>query len=265
MTRNRGTWFDENGQRFEEESARLEQRGFVLDAAVLAEHRTVRFEGRSGVDARRLLITFPATFPSQPPIVEDTAESPLLIRHHSPGSRHFCLFGQGKVRWSAASNVDAALDEADDLIRQYGPGAIVPPGDDVPEPPSASMLYDSAVTVLVPPPISTLDGIAAGAAAGTIHLLPVERGEGTPRWVVVRAALGSHKIDALPAYRALATSEPRQTEGHLLYVPERLTSQALRDLATRHFNELGAKKHFGPTSFWASHFWKRQAAGAACG
>ena len=236
-------WYDTNQERFKSESALLIQRGFVCNESVLASEGIVQFEGKSRVEPdRQLIVRFPDTFPSFPPRVVDTGERPLLPRHHAPSTRQFCLFGPGNARWSAKSNVGAALDEVEDLLKQCGNGAPIPAADTVPEPASASFPYSSTTSIFVPPLVSTLAGLDARASAGTCSLLISEAEEGARRGIIVKASLGSQKVEAPPQYHALCGGTAQKREGHLLYLAGCPSAEAIHAAAFRYFNELDPKR-----------------------
>ena len=234
-------WYEAERERYEKESARLAARGFVLNEDILAQDGIVQFEGTSRVEPdRRLIVKFPNTFPSFPPQVFDTGDKLPLTRHHVPSSRQFCLFGPGNARWSAKSNVEAALDEVEDHIINYARGTPVPAADTVPEPVSA-LIWCSSTSIFVPPPISTLEGLNASATEGTCSLVFSEAEDGGSRGVVVKATLGSRTLEAPSQYHTLCGPVARRTEARLLYLPGQPDAEAVQAAAVGYFNQLARR------------------------
>jgi molybdopterin/thiamine biosynthesis adenylyltransferase len=215
---------------------------FGANEEILARDGIVQFEGTSRVEPdRRLIVKFPDTFPSFPPMVFDTVEKPLLTRHHVPSTRQFCLFGPGNARWSAKSNVEAALNEVDDHITNYARGTPVPATDTVPEPVSA-LVWCGSTSIFVPPPISTLEGFDTSVTAGSCSLVFSEAEDGGSRGVVVKATLGSRMLESSAHYHTLCGATAKRIEARLLYLAGQPDAEAVQAAAINYFNQLAPTK-----------------------
>lgn len=146
----------------------MRKRQFTPDEEALSQH-CVRFLGFSTVDTSlQLVVEYPDSFPSKPPRVFTPEDRALLRRHHRAKTREICIFGRNQRRWSARLYGAATIDEADRVIRDMSPASAPEPSgrvagqdelvDDVPEPATASYLYQSPTYILVPPCIVQFAG-----------------------------------------------------------------------------------------------------------
>lgn len=222
-------WYEKNPQRFEEEKADMEKRGFVLNDEALLHHQRVEFTGRSAVDpSLPLVVKYPGEFPSLPPRIYSQTPGRSLLRHHNPATGEICLFGPGQPRWSASEDGVKAIDEAESIIRQYSPGNTPVSGDDVPEPVSALFVYAEDAAVIVPPELASPDPAATGEiTVGTFRLRFNRKQGGKPnrftggRGVVLSTRIGGRSTQAGVPYRNWCQSRGQEERnGTLVLLPE---------------------------------------------
>lgn len=146
-------WFEKYPHWFDDERSKLEAIGFVLEEAILKEHRMVVFRGPCQADSRRkLCIEYPNAFPSAAPKISDFSDTPRLPRHQRFDSAQICLFGFSEHRWSAMLSGADAVAEAEKVIRDVG--QLPDPGDTAPEPITRTIPFIERASVLIPFPIS---------------------------------------------------------------------------------------------------------------
>lgn len=190
MSPNYMPWYERYSQRFAQEQAEMAARGFVLDEESLRTHQIVEFHGVSKVDTgRSLTVQYAGAFPSLPPRVFSSRPGDLLVRHHRPGTWEICLFGPGQSRWSADLSGTVAIDEAEEVIRNFRPGAAPVPGDDVPEPTSSYYRYSQGSAIVVPPPISTAIAPGDTVSSGAFRLRFQRTERGPEREVQIRGVI----------------------------------------------------------------------------
>ena len=155
-------WYEREPKRFQDECADMQAQGFILDGEILRSRRLVEFHGHSQVDSTYpLVVRYPDSFPSAPPHVYSAETAQLLPRHHRPGTREFCLFGPTHEGWSANSSGTKAIDDAEQLLKEFLPGTgsiaseEAPEPDEAPEPMTTSYGYTTLAAILVPPSLAT--------------------------------------------------------------------------------------------------------------
>lgn len=193
-------WYKRFPERFRREKEAMAARGFLLIEEALRQDE-VAFRGKSTVDpSRTLLVIYPGGFPSGHPLVYNPLPAPLLRRHHRPETREICLFGVGQGRWTAKLLGTSAIDEAEEVIREFGPGAAPSPDDTIPEPVSVSYTYEPETAVLVAPGVASLAAPTTSGRQGTFHIRfnPQAAGKDGGRGVIVRASLDGQVVDDVP-------------------------------------------------------------------
>jgi len=212
-------WHDRFPDRFAQECAQMQARGFSLNETALREGGRVEFAGRSREDpARPLVVQYPDAFPSMPPRVFNSGDQPLLRRHHRADSGEICLFGPGQNRWSASLSGTAAVEEAEAIIREFHPSATPLPDDRVPEPVSALYRYEQGA-IVAPPPISERIIPTDQVVSGTFRLR-FARLEGTfLRGVVLEARTGTGAVTASEPFRSWYR-RGQEENGQLVLVPD---------------------------------------------
>ncbi|MBY6277776.1 MAG: hypothetical protein CWE10_16530 [Symbiobacterium thermophilum] len=152
-------WFERNPELFQRHLREMEDLGFTLDEDALKKERLVRFRGVSRYDpAREIEITYPDGFPS----ISPTVRSPLrpgiapLARHQDPCTGTLCVFGFADSRWHVEMEPLDIIVAAENLIREYQPGAVIPDRDWVPEPRVNHFEYRPGWSILIPPPFFDL-------------------------------------------------------------------------------------------------------------
>ncbi len=203
-------WFEIEPSVFQDEKARLEGLGFVLDGEKLTRDRVVEFNGRSVADPKRTLkVAFPEGYPSFPPEVYDQTDQPLLRRHHHPQNRAFCLFGPARSRWDCGTMTAVdAVNEAEHLIRTFGPDSVPDLENEVPEPVSDLLPIIQFGGFLVPPEIA--DGLDTVAAEmfGTCQLILGMTKDAPVRGIIKSVKLGEHDWRISQPYERLMQGQP---------------------------------------------------------
>lgn len=241
-------WYERFPERFAEEKAEMAERGFVLDEEALARQAVV-FSGRSRVDPEReLMIEYPDAFPSLPPhVVSDKGEK-LLTAHQTPGVGGICTFGPRQARWSASLSGTAAVDEAEEVIRDFRPGAAPPAEAQLPEPPSATYHYAPDLYFLVPPPLNNLPREASERPiTGTFRLIfkPPEssgpRATVAGRGIVIKAETGEGVLQPEKQYRKWLQG-PQEYPGTLVILPQPPPYIDSADRLKRWLAEIGVRR-----------------------
>ncbi len=127
-----------------------------------------------------------------PPLVFDAEDQPLLSRHHHLSTRQLCLFGPGNARWMAKCTVSHVIGEVKELLLQFGKGGMPPEGDLVPEPLSSVINYGLGESILIPPPISSVqfDADQTGQCEVSLCYESAPNNSGVRRGMVVSALVG---------------------------------------------------------------------------
>lgn len=151
-------WYERFPERFNEEDERLHAAGFRRDQESLLKHQALVYRGSlEEFPERSLIVSFPVSYPSTPPIIQDDKKCEPLRRHQNLFHRTYCLFGPKAGAWDAHSNVSHALAQVADLCRKYGPVStpeIPSEGPEFPEPNSLDYSEEPDGYLLVPPRIT---------------------------------------------------------------------------------------------------------------
>lgn len=193
-------WFERYPERFAEEKASFEAKGFTLDLASLNNERIVKFLGRVGNSDRLLEVVFPGGFPSAHPLVIDRSEEPILPRHQRHDSRELCVFGIVGSRWSAKTDGIDVLEEVTALFQLYHSGSLTGEIDEEvhpPEPLTSTLLYAKDIGCLVPAPFSGMTTFPPGVE-GDVKF--VVRNEILQRFLMVELKIGGQTDKALPQF-----------------------------------------------------------------
>ena len=240
-------WFERYPERLKSEEAILEEAGFVRFHGLEKFPELIAFSGTLPVDPQReLLIVFPEAFPSMPPKVFDKGPLPVLARHHHPGNRQFCLFGNVNARWTAGLSCREVLHEVTNLIEQFGkPGPIVNE-DTVPEPLTAALPYAPGGSILVPPSISELGFLGPAITKGelTLRYMEPNRLRRAGQGIVLNATIGSHSFKANDGFREILGPDGPEFRVPLVYLPAVATMEELGEAAKTAIKSdiYGAKK-----------------------
>ena len=216
-------WFRAYPDRFNEEREKLEAIGFVLDEEKLAKADTVVFNG-SLLDYpdRKLIITFPWSYPSIPPSITDNGECPLLSRHQRASTRGYCLFGPNAEAWYAGLYAVTAVEETGRLLKDVLEERQDASADPYPEPFSAQPVFAEYGTILVPPPISDfLPDDLTLPAQGMIRVNYEAKlnGKGIPRGTVIEASFRDKPENSKASFGYKAITNGREMRGRLTYLP----------------------------------------------
>lgn len=239
-------WFERYPDVFEQEKEILLEHGFTLDEERLAKDRLVIFTGALTADPdRRLTLIFSEDFPSFPPRVFDTADSRVLRRHHHPGTRQLCLFGPGNARWSAQLTCRDVLAEAHQLLTTFGSDSEEPSIDDVPEPASAVLTYRRGVSILVSPPISSLEPNASVDVQGNF-VLRCDRITRDPelqaQGLVLSATVSGKSEKADASYADFFDGRGSVITGQIIYLQGVVSGAALMSAVNRRLRDSGFRK-----------------------
>lgn len=218
-------WYERFPERFDEEKAGMPERGFVLDEEALTR-QTVVFRGLSQVDSsRNLVVEYSDAFPSMPPRVLTEAGSKVLTAHHSQDSGAICTFGPQLGRWTADLLGTAAIDEAEDVIRNFQPDSVQPTEAQSPEPPSATYHYSPDLYFLVLPPLSNSHReVPENPVVGTFRLLfkpPETNGPRTTvagRGIIIKVETNAGSFETEKQYRKWLQG-PQEYRGTLVILP----------------------------------------------
>lgn len=215
-------WYERFPERFAEEKAEMEARGFVLDGQALARHSVV-FRGYSKADpSRELRIECSDAFPSIAPRVVSEVTDNLLIAHQRPDTGEICTFGQRQVRWSAQLSATAAVDEAEEVIRSFRVGGVTPTEEQPPEPATDHFHYSPNLFFLVPPSLNKFpDEVPKRAIVGTFRLMfqPNEqapRGVGAGRGVLIKTDGRDGAFDVAKHFRKLLRGAQEKKGTHVI-------------------------------------------------
>jgi molybdopterin/thiamine biosynthesis adenylyltransferase len=222
-------WFERYPELLEQEKEILLRHGFQLDRERFARDRKVVFVGTLPEDPdRELTVSFPDAFPSFPPRVFDSGASPLLRRHHHPGTRQLCLFGPGDARWYAQLTSESVLAEAAQLLKTFGFGGGLVENDDVPEPALAVLSYRRGVAILVPPPISSLEPNVKFRGQFVLRCDRItNHSEAQAQGIVFSVAVNGRSLTADPYYRELFDRRGSVVTGPIVFVPRILSGADL--------------------------------------
>lgn len=240
------TWFEAEPSIFQQERSLLEGLGFVLDQASLDREKVVRFIGRSRQDPdRALTVEFPSGYPSVAPEVYDDGARPLLVRHHHPQNRAFCLFGPNRQNWISTLTSEDAVKQVEELIRDFSPGSSPAMEQQVPEPVSDLLPTDSFGGILIPPELATgLEQSQAVATCGTCQVAVASNPKNnTTRGVLLNAALGDGHWTAAPLYTGLLHREKAMTRNAVLVRLDRCPPAITRGGGPSAWLDLVPKQH----------------------
>ncbi|MCL5884441.1 MAG: ThiF family adenylyltransferase [Deltaproteobacteria bacterium] len=201
----------------------MEARGFVLDDEALSSKKIV-FRGCSTVDpSRPLVVKYPNEYPSLPPNVYSDTRGNYLPRHHNRSSGEICTFGPRRSRWDARKYGVDAVNEAEDVIRQFSAASLPVPGDDAPEPITAELDYNQECSLLIPNEIANGIRGAGVWTKGTVGIFLKEekilKDAGILRGVIVQVSVDEKVINAPDYYKKWPVGSSCSAKGTLVMLP----------------------------------------------
>lgn len=214
-------WYERFPERFAEEKAEMEARGFVLDEHAFARQSIV-FRGYSLVDpSRELRVECSDGFPSVAPLVSSEATNSLLTAHQRPDTGEICTFGPHRVRWSSSLSATAAIDEAEEVIRKFRVGGTPPTEEQPPEPAADHYRYSPSLFFLVPPPLNlSPDEVPAQPVLGRFRLMfePIQAPPGvvTGRGVLIKIDTAGADLSVARHFRKLLRGAQERKGTHVI-------------------------------------------------
>lgn len=220
-------WHERQPERLRVEEKILTGLGFRRDENAFLEHQAVVYRGSlADFPERTLIVSFPVSYPSTSPTIQDDGQCPLLRRHQNLLHRNYCLFGPHAEAWHAGLNAGDALAQVADLCQKYGPGSSTTDQSvtsEFPEPNSLAYTELPEECLLVPPSIASILPEAASAivqgsfAVSSAKLIQPNRFK--QRSVVTELTLGNgHSTVKAESYYKQVFGQ-KQFHGTVYFIP----------------------------------------------